>query len=133
MSVPLGKAGPAPFLGLADKVCAERVTLDVATDRQEVFVLLDGKRFVEALIQVTVTDGMAVEVPASDVCGGQALHEAAELGVMAWPEDEMPVIGHQAIGEKAHVQALKRLSQQCDKRGVVGLFAEDVHSRISAV
>ena len=56
--------------------------------------------------------------------GSQAADEAAEVAVAARPEHEVPVVGHQAPGERPHRGAGALLGQQFRELSVLGLVVE---------
>ena len=94
----LPEGSVAPALGGFDESGAEGVSLDVAADGEEVGVLLDGEAFETALVEVAASAGVAVGVPALGVGHGEPLHEAGELSILGGEEDEVEVVGHEAVG-----------------------------------
>jgi hypothetical protein len=48
------------------------------------------------------TNGVAMQVPSPDVSGREAMHEGGEVVVLIRPQDEMPMIWHQAVGNNSH-------------------------------
>ena len=63
---------------------------------------LHGEGFETTLVMVPGTGGMVMGVPALGVSQGQPLHELGEVAIAAWPEQEVEMIGHQAIGQQPH-------------------------------
>ena len=48
-------------------------------------------------------------------------------------EDEVEVVGHQAVGQDAHREAVAGLSDEADEGGVVGVLVEDLGFAVAAV
>lgn len=127
------EAGPLPVLGLVDEVGASCVAFDVAGDGQEVVVGLDGEGFVGALVDVPAAGGVSVFVPASDVGDGESLHVSAQVAGLAWAKYQVPVVGHEAVGEDAHVDVFGGLGHDAFKGVVVVGGVEDGHAGDAAV
>ena len=111
------QARPSPFFGSADQPRSQRVALDVPQNGQQVLIFLDRKRFEPALPDVTA--GPVTPQVAAHVRGHQPMHPAADIAVLARPEREVEMIGHQAVGEDAHRSANARLRHQVEERVVV--------------
>lgn len=94
-------------------------------------VLLDGEGAEAALINVATA--VIMLVVAADMSGEQPHHVGAEIAVVAGPEGEVEMVGHQAIGEQTHGEAFSRLAQQFDEGGEVAVFLEDGASGVAAV
>ena len=127
------EAAVAPVFGAVDEFGAEGIALDVADDFEQVRVALDGEGFVGALVKVAVACGVAVFVPASDVCDGEALHELAELGVGGGLEDQVPVVGHDAVGEELDGDGVEGLGEDFFEGGVVEVFLEEGGAGVGSV
>ena len=63
-------------------------------------VRLHGERFKAALPDVAAPLVMAVVM--ADVRRHQPLHPATEISILAWPQQQMKVIGQQAIPQQPH-------------------------------
>ena len=61
------------------------------------------------------------------------LHPAAHVAVISGPEDQMKVVGHQAIGEDPHGAAILGCVKQLDKRVEVGRFVEHLLPSVATV
>ncbi len=64
-------------------------------------VLLHGEGLEAALVEVAAADVVIVGVPALGVRQGQPAEEARQLPGLLRPQDEVPVVGHQAVGQQA--------------------------------
>ena len=89
-----------PEGGCFDQVRPLGIPLDIAQDREQVFVFLDGERFESPLPDVA--GGLVVLVVAADVCREQPLHPAGEIAVLARPEDQVKMVRHQAVTQEPH-------------------------------
>jgi len=70
---------------------------------------------------------VVVGVPALGVGELEPAHEVGEVGglVLAGPEDEVEVAGHEDVGEDAHGEAGVGLFEGAFEGGVIGGFLED--------
>ena len=116
-----------------DQAGAQRVALDIAADGDEVRVVLDQERLVAALVEMALAGGAVAAVPGLGMALGQAADEAAQIAVDARPEDEVPVVGHQAPGEQAHARPGPFLGEQGGELAVVDLVVEQGRPGIGAV
>jgi hypothetical protein len=64
---------------------------------------------------------------------GQPAHEGGEVAVLAGPQQQMEVVGHEAVGQQSHVEAGDGLLQDPLERGIVVIIVEESRSRISPV
>ena len=62
-------------------------------------VAFDGKRLVSALVDVPQSHVMPMLLPAANVSDRKPLHEGRQLAVTFWPQQEMPMIGHERIAQ----------------------------------
>jgi hypothetical protein len=69
-------------------------------------VLLDGKTFESSLIERAGSGRVMVRVPALSMGHGEQAHEFAQFPVLARPEHEMPVVGHQTVTDDSDGQLL---------------------------
>ena len=56
-------------------------------------------------------DRVPLGVPALGVGERQPAHESRQLAVLAWPDQQVPVIGHQAVGQKSRARTFDRLEE----------------------
>ncbi len=125
-----GKASPSPVLGPFDESRTQRVTLDVAHDREQMDVLLDSKGL-EATLPDTAAR-LAAQVVAMRVSGQQPVHPAADVAGDLLCDDEVDVIGHHAgCQERERVSSL-RLSDQSKEGVVVARVFEEPRAVIAA-
>ncbi len=124
---------PGPGLGSFHQPGTQGVAFDIATHGVEVVVALNGKRLVGSLVQVPVPDTVPKQAPATHVRRGQTLHEAAQLAVGARPEEQVPVIGHQAPGKNPHGHFVGGFTQHAQKGEVVPLGLEQLPALIASI
>ena len=100
--LPPGQARPRPSSGRCYQIRTQGVSLDVSADDQQVLIALDRKAFESSLVQRAGAGGVMMGVPTLGVGHGQQPHELAQLIVLARPQHQVPVIGHQAVAEDSH-------------------------------
>ena len=72
-------------------------------------IRLNQKRFEAPLIQMPAARRVPMRMPALGVRQRQPGHEPRQVAISERPQNEMPVIGHEAIREQPHRDALLRL------------------------
>ena len=127
------QAAPWPVFGSLDQVCPQGVPLDVATGREQVLVALHRERLETALVDVPAAPAVAVRVPALRVGQRQPADKPREFAVPARPDDQMPVVGHHAIGQQPCPLALDSLLQNPLKGLVVTVVLEDGHAGVGTI
>jgi hypothetical protein len=131
--LPPEEAGPAPVDRLFHESGAQRIALDVACHGEKVNVLLNGKTLEAALIKMPITDLVIMLLPAPRVCHGQARHEGGELPVLRRAEQQMPVIGHDAVSKELDGNGRQGVGEDAFKGGKVFILAEDFAASDAAV
>lgn len=122
-----------PILCSLDKVGAYRVAFDVATDSEEMRVVLNGEAFERPLIDMSATASLMMRVVSQCVGGSEPTTKFAHPTILSWPQNKMPVIGHEAKREqvdRVFIEALTQRSQECP---VVIRFVKDLLPSIPAV
>src|SRR5208337_4868110 len=130
---PAVQAAPAPVFCSLDQVRPQGITLDVAASGEEVLVALDRERFEPALVHVAASPGVPLGVPPLGVGQSQPANESRELSVLPRPDNQVPVIGHDAVGQQPCSRAIDGLFQDPLKRLVVLVFLKDRHPRVGAI
>ena len=69
----------------------------------------------------------------ADVARREPLHPVAEIAVFSRPEDQVEVIGQQAIGQQPHLAGFGFLVKKFHELGIVAGLVEDLAPGISAV
>ena len=88
-------------------------------DRHEMLIRLHRKRFEPAWIDRASVCGVMVGMLALHMRDGASPQHLREFAILSRPEEEVPVIQHQAIGSDAEAGLGVRLSQNLLKGGVV--------------
>ena len=81
------------------QVGAERVALDISGRGVKVFVFLNGKRLEPTLVEMARSRGMMVCMPSLGVSQRQPTQETRQFTIFPRPDDQMPMIGHEAVGQ----------------------------------
>jgi len=136
--VPTPGAAPGPVLGPAvggrpHQPGAQRVAFDVTADGEQVLAVLDGEGFVGALVEVASALGVVVGVPPPDVGGGQAVHVPAQVAGVMRPQHQVPVVGHEAVGEQAHGHVRVGLGHGALEGVVVRRLGEQLAAGVASV
>ena len=127
------QAAPAPVIGPLDELRAPRIRFDIAAQGEKVAVIGHGKTFESTLVKVSAAAAVIVFVVTTHVRHADPTQPAAQCVVGIRPHDEMPMIGHQAIGEKFHRKSLQALAQHLLEGGVVGRFMEQSHPPVPPI
>jgi len=80
----------------------DAIGFNVTASHKKMVIVLHGKTLVATLIQVAAGGVVVVGKVTADVGGRQAQHEAGQFAVLSRPEQQMPVVGHEAPGQHAH-------------------------------
>ena len=108
-----------PVFRTSHQLRAQGIALHIARDRQEMLIGLDGKGFEAALIDRAGSRRVIVGVPALCMGDGDSADDFGEFSVMSRPEEEVPVIRHQAIGGDADPGLGLGFSENRFKGGVI--------------
>ena len=118
---PAGQARPHPVLSPGDQLSPYRVSLDVAQDRDQVVIALDRERLNRPCKRGRWSRS------AGDT-GGRGPSAATASTVrgprLLWPQDQMEVIGHQAIAQDVDRQPVPGVNHRLDERGIILVLVE---------
>ena len=73
-----------------------------------------------ALINGTFPDGLRVSPSQERVSSGQPMHKARQSAILHWPQQKVPVIGHQAVREYSHGVKITRRRYELLERVKIG-------------
>ncbi len=127
--LPPPQAGPAPVLGPLHQIGAQGVAFDVAHNPVEMLIFLYRETFEAALIDMAASQRMVMSMPTHGMGLREPLREGREFPLPPRPNDEVPMIGHQAIGEQPGRMRLQRLAQHAFKGLVVAIFLKQRQAR----
>ena len=82
---------------------------------------------------MTLPRSAVLGMPPSRVRVGEPTHELSQISVLLWVEDEMPVIGHQAIGQQPHAIFLHACFKDTLKQLVVFMAAKYLNPSVCSV
>jgi len=96
-------------------------------------LFLDLETFEAALINMAAAQGMIMGMPAHGMSVREPLREGRELSLLLRPNDKVPIIGHQAIGEQPGRMRLQRLAEHALKGLVVAILLEQRQARNGSI
>jgi hypothetical protein len=114
-------AGPGPLVGLAAQPSAHRVQLDVSHRREQMF-LVHNERMKALLPKMTLP--AIFQVGATRIARMRSPQQAGQRVCMVRDQNQMDVVGHQAIREYVHFGFWQLFGEQIKVRGVVGVNEE---------
>ena len=120
-----GRAAPLPILRVRHQARSQWIPLDIPAEDQEVPVTLHGDRLESALVDGTPALASVCPPPALRVGACQPMHETREAVVGFGPDDEVPVIRHDAVGEDSHPEAHGCLGDESEEVTVIVGRMED--------
>src|SRR5665213_2199225 len=107
----LSGAAPRPVAAAFCQVGAQRVSFDITAYGGYMRAVLRRETFVTPLVYRAGADQLSLDQRAADMAYGQPEHESREVAVFAGPEHQMPVVGHDAIGEHPHIRCFEGLDK----------------------
>ncbi len=113
------QAAPSPVFRLSDQLCSQGIAFHIPCNRQEMLIRLNGKGSEAALIDRARPSCPMVGMPTLRMGDSDPPEDLGEFSVPAWPEQQMPVSGHEAIGNDADASIGVGLGQDLFKTGVV--------------
>jgi len=117
--IPPPEARPLPAFRLCDQLRSERIAFDIACDGEEMLIGLDRKGFEAALIDRACSGGVVMGMPALRMRDGDPTEDFRKFPVLPGPEEEMPMIRHEAIGGNADLGLGVGLGENLFKGGVI--------------
>ncbi len=100
----------------------QSIPLDIPQDGQQMVVALDREALESPLIQMPVSYGPMRDPPTHGVRVRQPTEEVRDLTVGLRPDDEVPVVGQDAVRQDANRMSLMRLDHDALKRLEVGIL-----------
>jgi hypothetical protein len=112
-------AAPLPVFRVRDQPDAQGISFHVATQPQEMIVILNSDRLESSLVDGASSPTSSPDPPRFRVASGEPNHERRETVIAGRPEHEVPVIRHQRICEKPHGEAFGCLVDEPEELLVV--------------
>ena len=109
----------------------QRVGLDVTEDHQQVHVVLDNRALEPPLPDVPGRP-MSLVVPPG-VCDGERLEDAADRLARLGAEEEVEMVGHEAVAEESERVAVPGGGEGLEEGEVVVVIGEDGGAVVAAV
>lgn len=127
------KAGPAPFNRIGHKVCTHRISFHVSDNSIEMVVFFNRKRLKSSLIEMAQADALPSTLPTIRMSCCKPLKELGEFIWSFWPNNEMPVIWHNAERADPQIDCCQSFRKNCFKCRVVSRRGEETHSAHSPI
>lgn len=124
---------PLPLFGSGHQARPQRVALHIAGDRENMLVCLHRKRFETSLVDQPSSRGLVMGMPPLGVRHRDPPQHLGEFSVSSWPQNQMPMSRHQAIGRDAQARGGMGFSKNLFKGGVVGRCLEERQAADSTV
>ena len=99
------QATPPPGFCWCDQSRSERVAFHRATHRQKMFIGLYDKGFEAALIEMSCSHRLPMGMPPLRMGEREPVHEARQVAILSWLNDEIPVVGHDAVGRRIETRS----------------------------
>jgi len=119
------QAAPRPVLRSSDEPSSEWIAFDIPTHSDEVTRLIDHGGPEPILIHVTKTGRLSMEMPANRVGERYPMQQAGHGLWVNRTQKQVPVIGHQAVGNQSRWMPFQALVQDFQKRLIVSGSAEE--------
>lgn len=94
---------------------------------------LDGETFVTALIQMADADGAVGGVEPLGVELSDPSHKGGQIAVVSGPDQQVPVIAHQAIAAQTHGETLDAFGEDLLESPEIIVFAEDAKTAVGPI
>ena len=127
------QASPAPVFGALHEAAIERVRFDVAGDCDEMPVVLHDEGLEASLIDLSRACRGAPSVQPLGVRQRDEPHVLRKIPIALRPQQQMPMVGHQAPREYAHRYPLLDLRQHALEGLVVAIRVEDAAFTVRAI
>jgi hypothetical protein len=122
---------PAPIVGAAHQIGAQRIPLHITQDGQQMIIWFDRKGPEPALPDVPI--GPMELMMAMNMAREQPLHSRTQVFVTGWPESQMKMIGHKTVANDPHRDMCASLAKQPNERIVGYFFGENTSPLVAAV
>ncbi len=96
-------------------------------------VLLNREALEPALVQMAAAAVVVMLVVTPDMSDANPSHQIAQRSIAVWPQDKMPVIAHQAIGQEIHGITCQPLPQHLLERREILFLMEQAHPAVAAI
>jgi hypothetical protein len=90
-----------------------------------VFIIFNGKALEAGLVQMAFSRSVVMRVITLSVSSRYPAKQLTHPAVPRWPQDQVPMIGHQDVGVKLDRVLLQSLSKDAQERLVVLVFVKD--------
>ena len=110
-----------------------RIGVNVSRDDQKMLVRFHGKTLEPSLVQMSAAGIGVMHVMPPCMRHRHPCHHAQKRLAISRPQQQVPVIVHEAEGEQIDVEASERLAEEFDERLEVGVLAEEVASAVASV
>jgi len=130
---PSPESAPLPLFGALHQSGAQGIGLDVAAQCQEVIVLRHGKTLEPPLVEVSAAAAVVVLVVAAHMRDADPAHPTSQRLVGLGSNHEVPMVGHQTVGEQFHRIALQPFRQHLLERRKIFRLMKNPHPAVPTV
>jgi hypothetical protein len=131
--MPVPQAAPSPILCPAHQVRPQGVALDIAANGQEMVFCLNRERLESSLVNVSGAMAVPMGVPPLCVRERKPSDKPRQFTVRVRLDHEVPMIGHQAPGEKIGAKAIDCLLENSLQSLVICVALENREAGIATV
>ena len=131
--VPAPEAAPPPILRPTNQIRSQGVPFDVAAHGEKMVFGLNRERLEPPLIHVAGTAAVTMGVPTLRVRERKPSNETRKFPVRVRLDYEVPMIRHQAPGQKVGAVPLDCLLENSLQRLIIGVGLKNRHACIAAV
>jgi hypothetical protein len=78
-------------------------------------------------------DRVAMLLPPLRMGQREPVHALWQVAIPLWPDDGIPVVGHDAVRQESHGDSLTRLPQYPFKGGIVFVIDEELHPSVRPI
>jgi len=96
-------------------------------------VRFNRKRFVPALVEVTVPHRAGAGVITLRVRQGEALQESRQVAVAARMQHQVPMVGHQAVSQNAHGHEIESFPHDTEEILIMRVALKEPRTKIRPV
>ncbi len=131
--LPRPQAAPSPILGPFGEFGADGIPLDIPQHAQQMFIPFDRKTLESALVYMPLPGSLVMSMPTLRVGLSEPTNERGKFTIFPGPDNQMPMIRHQAPAEQSRRRSSDRLEHYFFKREIIRFLAKQRLAAVGAV